>query len=609
MFSIIYLLRNKVNKFCIINNKKSIFFWSFFKKNMEKINNLDDLSEKFKELGISENILSSQKINSIRNPVDVFRSYISHHLSEITGVPMKTLSPMLEQTSKLENGDLIFPVSRLRMSEKPYILAEQWAQKKEKFPKTVVCAKNQGAFIQFFFSQKLFTHLVISCIHKHGEKYGSNDSGKGKKAVVDFGSPNIAKPFHAGHLRSLLIVGFELYGDEEILKNDPIQHLYDIYVKINSDISQKDDPNAEYLNNKAREYFKKMEEGNEEYLKLWERFRDLSIKKYKTVYKRLNIRYDEYGGESRVSQESIKTVMDTLKKKDLLSVHEGAVLIDLSKFSKKLGKVILQKKDGTSLYLTRDIGEAIQRYNKYKFDEMIYVVSSQQDLHFSQLLKILELLDLPWAKSCVHINYGMVLGMSTRKGTAVFLDSILETAQENMHDLMKRNEKKYIQIEDPDYVADIVGISAVLIQDMSSKRINNYSFVWSRMLSFEGDTGPYLQYAHSRLASIIRRLNVSIEKIENADLSYLTEPVAIELVRILAKYPDTISTTIKTLEPSTIITYLFRLTHIISSSYDILWVINQPEHISMARLSLYLACKRVLNNGMKLLGLTPLERM
>ncbi|KAG5513657.1 hypothetical protein PMAC_000695 [Pneumocystis sp. 'macacae'] len=611
-----------------INTQKGSFFMTFCGKNMKNINTFDDLSKNLKEIGISEDILSLEETNPVKNPIDIFRSYISYHLSKITSISIKTFLPILEQASKLENGDLVLPVARLRLQEKPDVLAEQWAQK---FPQTIVCAKNQGSFIQFFFSPKLLTQFVISYIHRDGDKYGSNNSGEGKKIIVEFGSPNIAKPFHAGHLRSTIIGSFisnihefcswevvrfnylgdwgKQFGNEEELQNDPIQHLYDVYVKINTFVSQKDNPEAENLNTKAREYFKKMEEGDENFLKLWKRFRDLSIEKYKITYSRLNIHYDEYGGESKVSQQNMESVIDTLQKKNLLKKDDGAILIDLSIFSKKLGKAMLKKRDGATLYLTRDIGEAIQRYERYKFDKMIYVVSSQQELHLSQLLKILELLDLPWAKSCLHINYGMVLGMSTRRGTAVFLDSILETAQENMHEVMKKNQKKYSQVENPDYVADIVGMSAILIQDMSSKRINNYSFVWSRILSFEGDTGPYLQYAHSRLASIIRHSNIPIENIKEAGLDCLVELVAIDLIRILARYPDIINTTMKTLEPSTIITYLFKVAHVVSSCYDTLWVMNQPENIATARLSLYIACKKVLNNGMRLLGLTPLERM
>ncbi|EMR10587.1 arginine-tRNA ligase [Pneumocystis murina B123] len=605
---------------------------------MRRINTFDDLLESFKEFGISENILYCENSNPIRNPYDIFRLYIAHSLSKITGISNKEIYPILEHGSKLENGDLMLPVARLRLAENPVSLAKEWS---EKFPQRIVYSKHQGAFIQFFFCPEFLTHLVIPYIHRDGDKYGYNESGKGKKVVIDFGSPNIAKPFHAGHLRStiigafvsnihefcswkvvrlnylgdwgkqfgLLAIGFQLYGNEEALESDPIQHLYDVYVKVNSFASKKDNPEADDLNNKAREYFKRMEEGDETALSIWRRFRDLSIEKYKITYNRLNICYDEYGGESKVSPESIKMVINSLKERGLLTIDDGAMFIDLSKYSKNLGKAMLQKRDGASLYLTRDIGEAINRYEKYEFDKMIYVVSSQQDLHLAQLFKILELLDLPWAKSCIHINYGLVLGMSTRKGTAVFLDNILETAKENMHDVMKKNEKKYSQIEDPEYVSDVVGISAILIQDMSSKRINNYSFEWPRILTFEGDTGPYLQYAHSRLESVIRRQNISLEDIQKAKLDFLTEPAAIDLIRLLARYPDVINTTIKTLEPCTIITYLFKLTHTVSGCYDLLWVMNQSQDVAMARLSLFLACKRVLGNGMRLLGLTPLERM
>ncbi|KTW25601.1 arginine-tRNA ligase [Pneumocystis carinii B80] len=604
---------------------------------MRNIKTYEELVNELKEFGVSENLLYYEDSNPLRNPFDIFRLYIAQNLSGITGISYREIYPILEHCSKLENGDLMLPVARLRLGENPVFLAKEWS---EKFPEKIVFCKHQGAFIQFFFRPEFLTRMVIPYIHRDGDRYGSNESGKGKKVVVEFGSPNIAKPFHAGHLRStiigafvsnihefcswevirlnylgdwgkqfgLLAIGFQLYGSEESLESNPIQHLYDVYVKVNLFASQKDNPEADDLNNKAREYFKRMEEGDETALSIWRRFRDLSIKKYKITYDRLNIRYDEYSGESGVSPESIKMVINSLKEKGFLNMDDGAMFIDLSKYSKNLGKAMLQKRDGTSLYLTRDIGEAINRYQKYEFDKMIYVVSSQQDLHLAQLLKILELLDLPWAKSCMHINYGLVLGMSTRKGTAVFLDSILETAKENMHDVMKKNEKKYLQIEDPEYVSDVIGISAILIQDMSSKRINNYSFDWQRILTFEGDTGPYLQYAHSRLESVIRRLNISLENIQDAKLDSLIEPAAIDLVRLLARYPDVINTTIKTLEPCTIITYLFKLAHTISGCYDVLWVMNQSEDVAMARLSLFLACKRVLSNGMRLLGLTPLER-
>jgi arginyl-tRNA synthetase len=371
-----------------------------------------------------------------------------------------------------------------------------------------------------------------------------------------------------------------------------------------------------------------MEGGDEEAVALWKRFRELSIEKYKETYSRLNIEYEVYSGESQVSKESMETAAKIMKEKGVSKESDGAVIVDLTKHSKKLGKAVIQKKDGTSLYLTRDIGAAMERYEKYKFDKMIYVVASQQDLHLQQLFKILDLLGFEWASKCEHVNFGMVLGMSTRKGTVVFLDDILAEARDSMHEVMQKNEDKYKQVTDPEFVADTVGKTGVMIQDMSGKRfdflialafitdlihliirINNYKFEMQRMISFEGDTGPYLQYAHARLCSIMRKADVPIEKIKTAELSKLTESHATNLVRCLAQYPDVLQNTLKTLEPTTVVTYLFKMTHLLSSSYDVLRVLGAEEDIMLARLALYESARQVLNNGMKLLGLTPVDRM
>lgn len=352
-----------------------------------------------------------------------------------------------------------------------------------------------------------------------------------------------------------------------------------------------------------------MEDGDEESLKIWKRFRDLSIEKYIDTYARLNIKYDVYSGESQVPQELMQKATEIFEEKGLIDTDRGAKLIDLTKFNKKLGKALVQKSDGTSLYLTRDVGEAIKRYETYKFDKMIYVIAAQQDLHCAQFFEILKQMGLPWAKNMEHVNFGMVQGMSTRKGTVVFLDNILQETKEKMHEVMRKNEHKYAQIEDPDKIADLVGISAVMIQDMQSKRINNYEFKWDRMTSFEGDTGPYLQYAHSRLCSVQRNANIEDHELAEANFDLLVEPHAISLIRILAQYPDTIKKALKTLEPSTIVTYLFSLTHVVSQCYDVLWVAGQEKELATARLALYVAARQVLYNGMTLLGLTPVERM
>mgnify|MGYP002718764264 FL=1 len=352
------------------------------------------------------------------------------------------------------------------------------------------------------------------------------------KIIIEFSSPNIAKPFHAGHLRStiiggflaniytvmgwdvikmnylgdwgkqygLLANGFKYFGNEEALVKDPINHLFDVYVKVNRQVSEQEGPIKELKeqikakkeksedvaeletelaklvdvseDEKARRYFKSMEDGDPEALALWRKFRDLSIEKYKQTYARLNIDFDVYSGESQIKSESMTDAYKLMEQAGVSEKSEGAVIVDFTKHgAKKLGKAIIVRKDGTPLYLTRDIGAITERDNEYHFDKMIYVVAAQQDLHLAQLFKVTELMghkDL--ASRCQHINFGMVRGMSTRKGTVKFLDDILRDVGDKMHEVMKKNEVKYSQVEDPEKTADILGITSVMVQDMTGKR-------------------------------------------------------------------------------------------------------------------------------------------
>ncbi|SCU82028.1 LANO_0B04896g1_1 [Lachancea nothofagi CBS 11611] len=601
------------------------------------------IASQLEKMSIQEPPVSEGSFPQV-NVVDLMRNYITVELSKISGVDAKLIYPALEWTNTLDRGDLLIPVPRLRIKgANPKDLAIEWS---EKFPLGDFLSKVEanGPFVQFFFRPDLLFKVVLPDILARKEQYGSAPLVENKKVVIEFSSPNIAKPFHAGHLRSTIIggflsnlyeklgwevvrlnylgdwgkqfgvlaVGFERYGSEEALENDPIKHLYDVYVRVNKDIEAEGDslPEQESTHGLARAYFKKMEDGDEAALKIWRRFRELSIDKYIETYARLNIHYDSYSGESQASRESMNKALEMFAEKGLTHEDKGALLIDLTKFNKKLGKTIVQKSDGTTLYMTRDVGTAIDRYEKYHFDKMIYVIASQQDLYTAQLFEVLKQLGYEWAKDLLHINFGMVQGMSTRRGTVVFLDNILEETKDKMHDVMKTNEVKYAQIEKPDEVADLVGISAVMIQDMQAKRINNYEFKWERMTSFEGDTGPYLQYAHSRLRSVGRNASeITEEMCMNADFSLLKEPVAETLVRLLGQYPDVLRNAAKTHEPATVVTYLFKLTHQVSSCYDVLWVAGQTPELAAARLALYASARQVLYNGMTLLGLTPVDRM
>jgi arginyl-tRNA synthetase len=360
------------------------------------------------------------------------------------------------------------------------------------------------------------------CNKFHGLK-DPKDPSKGKKRIiVEFSSPNIAKPFHAGHLRSTIIGGFlanlyqgagwdvirinylgdwgkqygllalafEKYGDEEALNKDPINHLFQLYVRINSEMSAEKEQiekrkadgedvtelEANSLDEQARRYFKKMTDRDPAAIAQWKRFRDLSIKRYQDTYARLNIHFDEYSGESQVSEEAMNAVGKEMEAKGICKEDKGAMIVNFQelvpgKEGKRLEKPIIRKKDGTALYLTRDISELLSRHEKYQFDQMIYVVASAQDLHLKQLFKIIELLghkDI--ADKCLHINFGLVLGMSTRKGTVKFLDDILRDVADKMHETMRKNEDKYAQVENPEATADTLGISSVMVQDMTGKR-------------------------------------------------------------------------------------------------------------------------------------------
>jgi arginyl-tRNA synthetase len=293
-----------------------------------------------------------------------------------------------------------------------------------------------------------------------------------------------------GKQYGLLALGYQMFGDEAELEKDPINHLFQVYVKINQKLAaEKDEIKAleaagkdttdlkqNGLDEQARKYFKAMCEKEPKAIEMWTRFRNLSIKKYKEAYARLNIHFDEYSGESQVTEESMKEVEQQLAEKGLLSESDGATVVDFTthvpgKAGKSLGVALIRKQDGTSLYLTRDCGAIFARQQKYQFDKMIYVVASDQDRHLKQLFKIVEMTGhKELASKLTHVNFGLVLGMSTRRGTVVFLDDVLREVRDHMHEVMKKNEEKYAQVTDPEGTADILGISSVMVQDMGGKR-------------------------------------------------------------------------------------------------------------------------------------------
>lgn len=418
----------------------------------------------------------------------------------------------------------------------------------------------------------------------------------------------------------LLAIGFEKYGDESKLLEDPILHLYQVYVKINAE-AQID----KEIDRQANEYFKKMEEGKgiNRYtccmffylitncllgdlvaLKKWSRFRDMSIKSYASIYERLNVKFDVYSGESQVNPY-ISQAHQLLNDQHLLTrTEDGAYAVDLEEY--KLDKAVIQRADGTSLYMTRDLASVLMRKEQYQFQKAIYVVGAEQANYFKQLFQISKLMTLNPTLDLQHVGFGRIKGMSTRKGTVVFLQDILDTAKEKILDYMKQNQEKS-QLKDIDKIADQLGMSAILVQDMKSKRGKDYEFCWDRMTDARGDTGVFLQYAHARACGIERKSGINITP--NVDFSILKEKEAIELVQWIAQFPEVVESSFSTLEPCTLVNYLFKLSHATSAATRFLRVKDMEQDISEARMLLFWSARITLRNGLYLLGIKPIKEM
>lgn len=345
-------------------------------------------------------------------------------------------------------------------------------------------------------------------------------------------------------------MGWQRYGSDELFEKDPLGHLLDVYSRINRDFKPEQDTSpaardqgidtegieGRGLYAERNNFFKKMEDGDYDALALWRRFRDVSIERYISTYGRLNINFAEYSGESQVKQSTVEKVERLLKENGICAVDKGSLVIDFKKHgAPKLATTVIRNRTGTSTYLLRNVAAALEWVEAHEFDKMIYVVSAEQDLYFQRLFKTVELMGYPEVASrLLHVNFGKVHGMSSRLGTVSLLGDILNESGKAMHEQMKTNETKYAQVENPEAVADNIGITAVMAQGMSGKRVHNYLFNIARMTSFEGNTGPYLQYTHARLCSILRKTGLSRDDLVKANLAHLeNNKHIIDLLRLV----------------------------------------------------------------------------
>jgi len=564
--------------------------------------------------------------------VNRFKKNIISGLAKIVNLPQDDIEIMLEIPAESNRGDFAFPcfqLSKIR-HQPPSEIAMTIARELGKI-EGISSVENIGPYVNFRVDNTILAKEILSEIYQKKEEFGQTNTGENRTVVIDYSSPNIAKPFHVGHLRStiignclknvyqalgyrvvsinylgdwgkqfgLLVLAFQKWGDKEKLKEDPLKYLYKLYVKINQ--AAEEDPS---LDSKARLIFKQMEKGDVKILEYWQKFRALSIKKYEEIYNRLGISFDVYSGESQYN-EYMKKIIGEIKDKKLWQSSQGAKIIDLQEYN--LNIALLRKEDGSTLYLTRDIAAADERYQKYHFDKMLYVVGTDQKLHFEQLFKILELLGRKWASHCIHVDFGRVQGMSTRKGKVIFLEDLLDEGQKRALEKMKTNLEKFSQLKNARLTADICGLSAIIFADLSNKRIKNYQFHWDQILNFEGDTGLYLQNAHARIAGIMRKSGVELT--DKIDYSALKEKEAVSLVRWLTRYPEIVKLAGDKYEPSFLCTYLLELARYFHKAYHLMRVKGETLTIAQTRMNLFWATKQVLGNGMKLLGMKLLERM
>ena len=557
---------------------------------------------------------------------------------EALGLSKEDIISMLEIPADESMGDFAFPCFRLAkvMHKAPQMIAGDIAERignADCFEKV----EQVNAYVNIFIKRAFFASELIKEIVADGADYGKSDIGNGKTVIVEYSSPNIAKPFHIGHIRSTvignaianiyedlgyntirinhlgdygtqfgkMIVAYRKWGSEEELKKNPIKTLLSYYTKFHEEAKTHPE-----LDDEARETFARLEAGEAEELALWEKFREYSLQEFNRVYDMLGIKFDSYAGESFYS-DKMPAIVDEMREKGLLVESQGAQIVDLEPYG--MSPAIILKSDGSSLYATRDIAAAVYRKKTYDFDKCIYVVASQQNLHFKQWKKVLELMGYEWQKDCIHIPFGLVSledgTMSTREGRVVFLEDVLNNAIEKTKEIMI---EKNPNAEGIDEIAKDVGIGAVIFQELSNNRIKDYVFSWEKVLNFDGETGPYVQYTHARASSVMRNAKAEeLAKIEAGefDASYLTSDSAYSLIKLLYRVPEVIQTSADKYEPSVLTRHLVDIAQAFNKFYHDEHILTDNEDERLAKIALVKTTKAVIANCLGILGIKAPERM
>ena len=565
-----------------------------------------------------------------------FKELIAEKIAAVTEIEKEEILGYIEIPPNDEMGDFAFPCFKLAkvMRKAPNMIAEDLKSKLET-DENIVKIEIVGGYLNFYINKLVLAESVLKEINEKNDEFGKTEYGKDKTVIVEYSSPNIAKPFHIGHLRNTvigsalyniykflgfntiginhlgdygtqfgkMIEGYKRWGNEYDLETNPIDQCMDIYVRINN--LCKEDEN---VMNACRENFKKIEEGDPEYVALWNKFKDLSLKEFEKIYGLLNVKFDSYNGEAFYS-DKMDEVVERIDKSGALVDSEGAKIVDLE--DKGLGVCIIKKSDGTSIYATRDLAAVLYRAKTYDFDKCLYVVAYEQNLHFKQVFEVAKHLGISEKNlnGLEHVAYGMVRlttgKMSTREGTVIKVDELLE---ESIDRVLKVIEEKNPDMENKEEEAKKIGIGAVIFNNLCSTIIKDQVFDWNIVLNFNGETGPYIQYVYVRTKSILDKLGY-IPTIDQVDFSVLQDKASITVLKTLYNFENVLKSVVDKNEPSLLARYLIELATAFSNFYNDNKIIDDDETVKNSRVYLAYAVSNTLKVGAKLLGIDMPNRM